>query len=370
MTPKERLMAVLNCETPDRVPISTYELFPYHRRYEYDHPSYEPLMKALKGNTDSMVMWDPRSDQTVFCSAYPVDIEVKTVRETGQTVYHKTLHTPKGDLTQTTKIIDNIRTVWQTEHWCKNLDDVEKVLSIPYEPVTYDVSGFDKVKDELNDQGLIMSSPSDALWLAADLMEFGEYTVWAMTESDNFERVVKIMHERNMENIKRLLNAKVVDLYRICGPEYATPPYLPKELFDRFVVPYVKEMVDLIHEKGAKVRFHCHGKIKTVLDSIIEIGPDGIDPCEAPPDGDITLAEVKKRCQGKVCVFGNIQLKLLENGTPSEIDSAVKKCMDDAKAQGGYVIMPTAAPINVPVADKTLQNYYQFIESALKYGRY
>jgi uroporphyrinogen decarboxylase len=129
-------------------------------------------------------------------------------------------------------------------------------------------------------------------------------------------------------------------------------------------------MVDLIHSKGAKARVHCHGKIAKVLDMMVETGCDAIDPCEAPPDGDIKLADVKKRVGDKLCIFGNIQLKLLEQGSENEIVDAVKKCMNDAKEGGRFVIMPTAAPINVPLAKKTEENYITFIEAALKYGKY
>ena len=201
-------------------------------------------------------------------------------------------------------------------------------------------------------------------------MNFGDYTVWAMTETEHFARTVEAMHERCMENLKRMLDVQVVDLYRICGPEYATEPYLPPALFKRFVVPYVKDMTDLIHSRGAKMRFHCHGKIANVLDMIVETGCDAIDPCEAPPDGDIELAEVKKRIGDNVCIFGNIQLKLLENGSAEDVKQAVVKCMDSAKAGGRYVIMPTAAPINVPLAKQTESNYMTFIDTALQMGEY
>jgi uroporphyrinogen decarboxylase len=201
-------------------------------------------------------------------------------------------------------------------------------------------------------------------------MEFGEYTVWAMTETEHFAGTVAAMHERCMENLRRMLDVNVVDLYRICGPEYATPPYLPPDSFNRFVVPYVSEMVDLVHSKGAKARLHCHGKIGQVLDMILETGSDGIDPCEAPPDGDITLSEVKKRVGTRMSVFGNLELKLLERGTEEDVEEAVKECMRAAKEGGGYVIMPTAGPINTPLAKKTEDNYLQFIDAALKYGRY
>ena len=215
-----------------------------------------------------------------------------------------------------------------------------------------------------------MTSINDPLYLAADLMDFGSYTIWAMTEKEHFRKTVDIMHQRCMTNLKRMLDCNAVDLYRICGPEYATPPYLPPAFFELFVVPYVSEMAELIHSYGAKVRLHCHGKICKVLDMIAETGADAIDPCEAPPDGDIELCEIKKQIGHKMCIFGNIQLKLLEQATEKEIESTVKACMESARNNGGFVIMPTAAPINSPLSEQTEKNYYCFIDTALKYGNY
>ena len=126
-------------------------------------------------------------------------------------------------------------------------------------------------------------------------------------------------------------------------------------------MPYVAEMVDLIHSRGARVRFHCHGRTRHVLDMILETGADGLDPCEAPPDGDITLAELKESIGERICLLGNIQPKLLEQGAPDEVEEVVKACMASAKEGGGYVIMPTAAPFSTPLAPKTEENYLRFI---------
>jgi uroporphyrinogen decarboxylase len=129
-------------------------------------------------------------------------------------------------------------------------------------------------------------------------------------------------------------------------------------------------MVGLVHGAGALARFHCHGKIAHVLDMIVQTGADALDPCEAPPDGDIALADVKKRVGDCLCLCGNIQLKLLEHGTCEQVAGAVRGCMDAAKQGGGYVIMPTAAPINSPLAARTVDNYLCFIKTALACGVY
>lgn len=205
---------------------------------------------------------------------------------------------------------------------------------------------------------------------AMELMEFGEGTVWAYCEPDHFKSTLDELHRRQMINLKNMLETQVVDMYRVCGPEYATPPYMSPEFFKKYVYPYLCEITDLIHSYGAKVRIHSHGKIGQVLDMIIDSGADATDPCEAPPDGDITLADAKRRAGDKLTIFGNIELKLLENGTPDEVKKEVIKCMESAKDGGRYVIMPTASPINIPLSPKTEENYKVFIDTALEYGGY
>ncbi|MBN1935013.1 MAG: hypothetical protein JW934_10130 [Anaerolineae bacterium] len=377
MNSRARLLLALSGGIPDRVPVSTYELVGYDSRaWENAEPSYAPLMEVIRAETDCVCMWNPASNEVFLSSAHPVEMGVQISREGDTVTTRRILHTLRGDLTQTTHRADRVHTTWQTEHWCKSLDDVDAALSAPYQPVQYDFSDLARISAEVGERGIVMASLSDPLYLAADLMEFGAYTVWALTEPAHFENTLCVLHQRNMQNLRNMFDtgaadcSSQIDLFRICGPEYATPPFLPPRLFERFVVPYVTEMVDLIHSYGAKARFHCHGRIGEVLDMILSTGADALDPCEAPPDGDIELAEIKRRIGGRMCLFGNLQLKLLEYGTPGEVEATVKRCMDAAKAGGGYVIMPTAAPIDVPLSPKTVKNYLRFIETALACGQY
>jgi len=130
-------------------------------------------------------------------------------------------------------------------------------------------------------------------------------------------------------------------------------------------------MTRLIHSRGAKVRLHCHGKIGRVLDLILETGCDGLDPCEPPPDGDLELHEVKRRYHAHgASVWGNLELKLLEHGTPDQVRAEVGKIMKQAKEGGGFVLMPTAAPINLPLSPETEANYKAFITAGLELGHY
>ncbi|MFA6240036.1 MAG: uroporphyrinogen decarboxylase family protein [Candidatus Hydrogenedentales bacterium] len=371
MTSRERLLVTLNGGIPDRVPISTYELSGWNTKaFENIDPSYKRMMDAIRAGSDCICMWNPDSNVTFLETSAPVAIEISEERLEDRLITRRTIHTPRGPLTEMSEVVDNVYTVWRSERCCKSSADVDAALSIPYEPLTFDYSDYDRIASEVGEHGILMASLPDALCVAAEMMEFGAFTVWALTEPDHFVCTLDAIHERNMENLRRMLAGRVLDLYRIVGPEYASPPYLPPELFAQYVTPYVRDMVRLIHEHGSKARFHCHGRIGQVLDAIVASEADALDPCEPPPDGDIALADLKQRVGGSMCLFGNLELKQLELDEPEAIVRTVKACMDAAKAGGGYVIMPTAAPITSPLSTKTEVNYIAFIEAANRYGAY
>lgn len=371
MNSRERLLTVFSHQIPDRVPISTYELSGFNSKsFENIDPSYKNLMDAVRHYTDCISMWGPGSSETFLASSAPVEMDTKETSTDQWTEKRFILHTPKGDLTRTIRMQEDVHTVWKVERWCKSIADVEKALSVPYEPVSYDFSDLPRIQGEVNDNGIIMGSIPDPLCIAAELMEFGDFTVWAFTETDHFINTLNIIHERLMNNFQNMLAQQTVELYRIYGPEYATPPYFPPEYFNRFVTPYVKDITALIHEHDSLVRIHSHGKVGNVLDCILETGADVLEPCEAPPDGDIELHQVKEKIGRHMILMGNLQLKLLENESTSAVRETVKECMDSAKEGGRYIIMPTSAPINSPLSKKTEENYIAFFEAAHEFGRY
>ncbi len=366
MTSKERLHKTLRGELADRVPISTYELCGFNSKaFENNDSSYKTLMEYIRAHTDGITMYNPREISAASCPSV-----TERWDEGDFHVVKTVLKTKSRDLIRVQKRRDAVMTTWTTEHFCKDTKDVDAWLSIPFAESTYDYSDYTRVAAELGENGIVMASVSDPACTAMELMEFGEATVWALTEPEHFKETLDEIHRRQMINLKTMLETKTIDLYRVCGPEYITPPYLSPRHFERYVYPYIREMTGLIQRFGGKVRIHSHGKIGTVLDMIVDSGADAVDPCEAPPDGDISLYDIKQKTKDRMTVFGNLQLKLLENGTAEQVHNEVRLCMGSAKEGGRYVIMPTAAPINRPLNKQTERNYMIFIDAALEYGYY
>ena len=371
MNARTRLIRTLEGKSTDRVAISTYELCGYNTlAFENNQPSYQPLMDFIRQHTDCVCMWDPASDRVSGLSAYPVKVKETRERAGDFEVRSTTIATPKGSLRQTDKASKKVNTTWHVEPLCKTSSDIDSYLSIPYEPVSYDFSDLNRIKNEVGDQGILMSSIADPICVAMELMDFGEAMVWALTEEKHFADTITELHRRTMENLKRQLRGGVVDLYRIVGSEYLTPPYLPPRFYRDYALPCMTEIVDLIHQHHSFARVHSHGKIARLLDYFIASGADALDPCEAPPDGDLPLEEIKKKAGGNMTLFGNLQLKLLEHGSTKEVKTAVRQCMKAAKQGGKFVIMPTACPIDFELRKQTEENYKVFIETALEEGSY
>jgi len=390
MTSRERLLAVLEGELPDRVPVSAYELVPYDRQSWYNkQPSYKPLMDMVRERTDCLYMaslpaapFGNAADAVRGVESKPdainKNITTRKRRQGKSQFIETTYHTPKGELKSLHRTDDDIFTVWTIEHLLKDIDDIDKYLSFDWrQPDALDLTEFADVQSQLGENGIMMPTVGDAMCDVGELFEFGRFLVFATTQTNRIKYLMDFIHQRQLAHLKNVMEAGVnagvnwkETLFRICGPEYATPPFLPPHYFPIFVTPYVKRISDILHQYGAKTRIHCHGKIAKVLDEIMKTEPDAMDPLEPPPDGDIELGQVKKQTGGKVCLFGNIEMKLLEHGQPEEVRDFVIDAMTQAKEGGRFVIMPTAAPINEPLSKKTLQNYTVFIETALEYGAY
>ena len=366
MTGRERLLATLRRQPTDRVPISAYELTRHGVFGWVDRElSYAGVLVAFDECAVELPLWGGYT---------PPDPVVPTDRESWQegdyTVTRSTIHTAMGDLTSVTKETPSVRTTWTVEHLFKTDADIDRYLSIPLNLQPVDTSEFAVLDAAVGDRGLVLCDTGDAVGNIFYFFEFGDFMIAAMTEPERIRALCERSHQEVMHRLRGMLDAGCGPLYRIWGPECCTPPYLPPGAFREFVVPYVSEMIDLIHRYGCLARIHCHGRVREVLDLIVETGADAIDPVEPPPDGDITLAEVKARYGNELILFGNMELKYLEQETPAEIDARVKEMMDAAKAGGGYVLMPTAAPINIPLSPKTEANYLAYFQAGIKYGQY
>jgi len=368
MTPRERLLATLCGEPTDRVPVSLYEIDGFTTAACPDHVSYEPIRKAARERLDNMVFCGGGipGPMGFLMSAGGEDLVTsETHRDGVSRVTMTRVRTPKGPLQTVSRRNPATYTTWTTEYLLKGPEDVDRLLSLPYQPAPVDIGGVRAVQETVGERGIPLVDIGDPIGAAGYLMEFQ-----ALLELVAFDRkrVLDLLDwalERQLHITKSLLEQGAGPLFRLVGAEFATPPYMRPDDFRAFVVEYDRPIIEMIHRYGQQVRLHCHGRLREVLDSIAELEADGLDPVEAPPGGDIELAEVKRAIGDVICLMGNIQESMFELATEQELRDEVRRTLDVGAPGGRFVLMPTATPITVPLPAHVERNLFAYVDEAL-----
>ncbi len=379
MNRKERLMRTLEGRTVDRPPVSFYEIDGFTQNIRdtdpfniYSDPSWEPLLALAREKTDVIV----NTGTTISAGNTTVDIvpekyvESET-REINERRITRTSIRSKGKILSSEMVREkDIDTTWLTEHLLKDADDLKAWLELPLPEFSGKVI-TDKIltlEKEVGDAGIIMLNTADPLCMIAALFEMGVYTVTAMTEQDLFIKALDKAAAFLEWQLEQICIALPGHLWRIYGPEYASEPYLPPELFKKYVTEYDKRLVDIIHKNNGFARLHSHGNLKNILDLIVETGCMGLDPIEPPPQGDVELSYVKKHYGKDMVLFGNLEASDIENLRENKFREKVKRAISEGSAGKGrgFVLMPSACPYGRKLSATAMKNYEIIIEEIEK----
>jgi uroporphyrinogen decarboxylase len=112
-------------------------------------------------------------------------------------------------------------------------------------------------------------------------------------------------------------------------------PFVRPAQFREIVTPYWRREVEHIRRRGAIPFVHTDGNIMPVLDDFLSLGAacfQSVDPMAG-----MDLREVKRRCQGRLALMGNVQCSLLQEGPPDAIRASARYCLEHGTPGGGYI---------------------------------
>ena len=132
-----------------------------------------------------------------------------------------------------------------------------------------------------------------------------------------------------------------IDLYLVIsdlGTQYG--PLISPAMFREFVAPYLKELVDHIHSLGARALFHSCGTVRAFIPDLIQLGVDVLDPIQ--PTGPEMQPEGLKRDFGtRLCFHGGMDMqRLLPHSSPAEVEAEARRYCEVLGAGGGYILGP------------------------------
>lgn len=139
--------------------------------------------------------------------------------------------------------------------------------------------------------------------------------------------------------------------------------FFSPELFRTFIKPRIAKFVDLAHSHGVKFMFHSCGAIVPLIEDLIEIGVDILDPLQALAEG-MEPSNLKASFGDRICLHGGIDTQyLLPRGTSSEVRDEVRSRLEILGVGGGFIL----APCHVLQLDVPTENIMAMSEAGLSY---
>lgn len=281
------------------------------------------------------------------------------------------LPTPKGDLTWAYEEDEGIETSWDVKKTIERPEDVDKLFSVPFTFDKPDAALFEPFRawrQEMGSDCIGGAGVNSMVAMLVGMMDYELVLEWVLTEPALIRSLADAWLERVWAKVDFLLSQGVGPFWHFNGVERASPPMMGPRQWEELVVPYDGEIMRRIKQRDpeARIHVHCHGRVGTLLDSWLELGVDSIDPVEPPPQGDIEFAEAKRRVDGRITLFGNIEFCWLDLETPDKVEAAVRRALEEGGKQ--HMVLCTSAAPHERHTPRFTANAIRYLETGLKYG--
>ncbi len=372
MTHRERLLAVLRGDRVDRVPI--WLLFPYAPAPYYTdvraNPHYRPVMgladryaltlnrRGLGAGLFAPEVRQGHEDTTDG----PWRVRRQWIEYRGRRLWAEQRTGPGP--AQIKKLLE---TEDDLHVYCSlplNTDPARIAADLEAQLPRY-LAERDAFPPEAGAMMLDLGEPIGPLYGSANLTE---YPVWSVT---CFDEITDWL-DRHMQRVRIIydwcLQRDLAEVYFLVGSELASPPMLSPATFDRWIVPYARELIERIHAHGRYAIQHYHGQIRLILPRFLEMGADALHTIEAPPTGDCTLAEAFEVVGDRIALIGNVQYDCFRSYTPAQMARAVRDVLAEANGRR-LILSPSAGPYEHEISRRVAANYLAFLRAGWHAGQ-
>lgn len=183
------------------------------------------------------------------------------------------------------------------------------------------------------------------------------------TRPEFVKKLAKIGMDYHVELYRKLISEGVEIV--VLGDDYAgkTGTYMSPSHFEEYILPCLKTIVKVVKEAGGYCIHHNDGDIWSIMDMLISTGLDMLGPLEPAY---MKLDKVRIYSKGRIGVLGNIDVDLLCRSTVEEVRVATKELIARVSSLGGH-IFSSGNTISSGVKG---ENFMAMLETVKEYGKY
>jgi uroporphyrinogen decarboxylase len=139
-------------------------------------------------------------------------------------------------------------------------------------------------------------------------------------------------------------------------------------MYRRMLKPIHADLIAFIKQRTkASVVFHTDGDVYDLLPDFIEIGVDVLNPVQASAGGMSDFAGLKRRFGDNLVFCGGIDTHhVLPNGTPDEVRAEVRRVIGTLGVGGGYML----GAVHTIMGDVPPENVLAMVDAVEEFGHY
>jgi uroporphyrinogen decarboxylase len=372
MLPKQRVIAALNHQEPDRVPTGEndvdYELVErllghptlYNSRWRERQALWDGRRAEIVADYGSTLVelahaleWD-----YVRAPTMPADREYRRPVMTGPYSWLD----EQGYEVHYSPEVGNIATrVSAVEMTLDDLPDPEAPFGV--DPSTLEAIRY--VVRELGETHFIIGrSPIDGTFPFQETVGIQEFLLRMITDPEFARRAIDVYVGRSIAYLEAMLEAGCDAVMTTDDYSGNHGPFMGAARFREFILPGIIRQVEAVHGRGGYFIKHTDGNVWSILDDLVEAGIDGWHGIQ--PNIGMDLRRLKERYGDRLCFFGGINCETLVAGAAETARAEVYYAIQHAAPGGGLVI----ATGNVLQPGTKLENYLAARQATRDYGRY
>ena len=224
------------------------------------------------------------------------------------------------------------------EPFIKTAEDIEAFIYIKKrEKYIERFSNFVKEDNRIGEAGIATdtapTSPiQDIIQHLIGIEKF--YTVFFTDHLNEIEKLMEVMHEKNIEAYKLLANspASVVISYENTSTTLVSPA-----IYEKYSLPYIDDYADILHKKNKIFLTHRCGKLMGLIGILKNGKDDGIIDIGPKPTGDLNIWDAREAWPDKI-VQGGLDPTILTQWSPGKVKDYVRFILNKTGSRDRLII--------------------------------
>jgi uroporphyrinogen decarboxylase len=390
MTSRERFLAVIQGQMPDRVPVTLFicdgghfinQLYPSIDPWDFERQQLSVIEAQRQFGADVFVRLLYGVNDPLFIHMGGVNVsaetenwEVKTkeIAHGNTRIGRSTVRTPAGTLTQdfsTTEVRPGTFVFACTKKPVQCEADLE--IAMRYEPrmpaawkeqVKQRVA---RIRTALGDSGILGTwTPHGPFNNASLLVDHDVLYSLFRVDFPFYEKLMNFAMERILDYTAAIDEAGP-DVHCVGGN--VPGGFIGRANYDRYVLPFERKYIEFVQRNGRPAMYHNCGQIMALVESYKALGARMVEPFSPPPLGDADLRKVKAQVNGAyVIVSGIDQVNVLQGGTVEQVRKATQEAMEAGKPGGGFIMQP----VDFLEYGTPVENVEAYVRTASEHAQY